>query len=252
MPINDAVPAPPPHGSLTPCPSCGLTDRIRGVPAVSLAERRSVTVRGSGSDGRTETREEVSALGKALALAPPTATGGFVTLLVLAFPALVATIVTFIDGMKQRSAAGEHKPDFSPPSWWTSGHSEFPHSLPTSYEEIAAGAGPGPTATQAAAPLADAGGTPTVLVVSFLLMALLLGLVAGAVTLYVTRRRRLAGRPRAERLWNQAWYCDRCGTAYFPPAAGQDTGALTLTDFRRTIWTAGGYGDLAERYRIQR
>ncbi len=250
MPIHDAVPVPPSHGSLTPCPSCARTDRVRGVPAVVLAERRSVTVRGSGSGGRTETREEVSALGRALAPAPPTATTALRVMLVLAFPALFATVATFFEGMQQRNASGEHQPDFSPPSWWKTGHPVFPNDLPTGYLGTGPGALPSPAATQAAAPPADTGGTPAVLVVSFLLMALVLGLVAGAVTLFVTRRRRLAGRPRAERLWNQAWYCDRCGTAHFPPTAGQDTGALSLADFRRTVWTAGGYGDLAERYRV--
>ncbi|MFH8388010.1 hypothetical protein ACH4E7_45295 [Kitasatospora sp. NPDC018058] len=249
MPINDAVPAPPPHGTLPPCPRCALTDQVRSVPAVHLSERRNVTVRSSGRDGRTETREEVSALGRALAPAPPTATTAFKAMLVLAFPALFATVETFSEGMRQRNASGEHQPDFSPPSWWKTGHPGFPNGLPTGYQEIGPSALPSPTATQAAAPLADTGGTPTVLVVSFLLMALVLGLVAGAVTLYVTRRRRLAGRPRAERLWNQAWYCARCGTAHFPPTAGQGTGALGLAEFRKAVWTAGGYGDLAERYR---
>ncbi|MFD5436263.1 hypothetical protein ACFWJ4_29470 [Kitasatospora sp. NPDC127067] len=85
MPTNDAVPAPPPHGSLTPCPSCALTDQVRSVPAVHLGERRNVTVRSSGRDGRTETREEVSALGRALAPAPPTAGTAVQTLAALGF-----------------------------------------------------------------------------------------------------------------------------------------------------------------------
>ncbi|MFD5437267.1 hypothetical protein ACFWJ4_34590, partial [Kitasatospora sp. NPDC127067] len=62
----------------------------------------------------------------------------------------------------------------------------------------------------------------------------------------------LAGRPRAEHLWAQAWYCARCGTAHFPPTTGVPTGvptaALSLPEFRRVVWTAGGYGHLADRY----
>ncbi|MFD5463880.1 hypothetical protein ACFWIQ_13825 [Kitasatospora sp. NPDC127059] len=248
MPINDAVPAPAPHGALTPCPSCALTDQVRSVPAVHLDERRKVTVRSSGRDGRTETREEVSALGRALAPAPPTFTTAFQTLLVLGILTLFGTVATFTTGMSNRNASVHHEPDLSPPDWVTK-HPGFPNDLPTELP----GFGPKPTpaspATHPAAPLAEATGTPTVLLVSYLLLAVTIALGAGAIALFLARRRHLAGRPQAERLWNQAWYCARCGTAYFPPTAGQGTGALGLADFRRTVWTAGGYGDLADRYR---
>ncbi|MEV7603417.1 hypothetical protein AB0O91_39215 [Kitasatospora sp. NPDC089797] len=243
MPIDDAVPAPPPRNSLPPCPGCGLTDRIRSVPAVHLGERRNVT--SSDRDGHTGTREEVSALGRALAPAPPAIGAAAPTLAGLSLPALAAAIGTFIEGTKQRNAAAGPGPDLSPPDW-AAGHSG---GLPTGFfggSDVTLGTAP----RHAAAPLADATGTPTVLLVSYLLMTVVVALLAGATALFLARRRRLSGRPRAERLWNQAWYCIRCGTAHFPPAAGQGSGALTLVDFRRAVWTAGGYGSLADRYRL--
>ncbi|MFH8387924.1 hypothetical protein ACH4E7_44835 [Kitasatospora sp. NPDC018058] len=247
MPINDAVPAPPPHGPLPPCPSCALTDQVRSVPAVHLGERRNVTVRTSGRDGRTETREEVSALGRALAPAPPTTSTAIQALAVLSFPTLAGAVFTFIEGMRQRNAAADQMPDLSPPDWATK-HPGFPNDFPTDLPGFPKAAQASP-ATHAAAPLADANDTPVPLLVSYLLLAVAIALLAGATALFLARRRRLKGRPRAERLWNQAWYCARCGTAHFPPTAGQGTGAFSLAEFRKAVWTAGGYGDLAERYR---
>ncbi|MEU9045260.1 MULTISPECIES: hypothetical protein [unclassified Kitasatospora] len=248
MAINDAVPAPPPHSSVPPCPSCALTDQVRSVPAVHLSERRNVTVRDSGRDGGTSTREEVSALGRALAPAPPTTSTAVQALAILAFMTLVGAVFTFIEGMTQRNARVHQEPDLSPPSWVTK-HPGFPGDFPTDLPGFpkAAPASPVPHATAA---LADANDMPVPLLVSFLLLAVVIALLAGATALFLARRRRLAGRPQAERLWNQAWYCARCGTAHFPPTAGQGTGALGLVEFRTVVWTAGGYGDLAERYRL--
>ncbi|MFI9366778.1 TetR/AcrR family transcriptional regulator C-terminal domain-containing protein [Kitasatospora sp. NPDC053057] len=42
----------------------------------------------------------------------------------------------------------------------------------------------------------------------------------------------------------------RCGTAHFPATAGRGTGAPGLAELRQAVWTAGGYGRLAERYRL--
>ncbi|MGW7444865.1 hypothetical protein [Kitasatospora sp. NPDC054795] len=249
MPINDAVPAPPPHGSLTPCPNCALTDQVRSVPAVHLGERRNVTVRSSGRDGRTETREEVSALGRALAPAPPTTSTAVQTLAALGFVTLIGAVFTFVQGTMARDAPVDRKLDLSPPDWVTK-HPGFPNDFPT--DLLPGGlpkAAPASPAAQAAAPLADANDALVPLWGSYLILAVAIALLAGATALFLARRRRLEGRPRAERLWNQAWYCARCGTAHFPPTAGQGTGSLGLAEFRKAVWTAGGYGDLAERYR---
>ncbi|MFD4655816.1 hypothetical protein ACFWP2_09285 [Kitasatospora sp. NPDC058444] len=250
MPINDAVPAPPPPGTLTPCPSCALTDQVRSVPAVHLGERRNITVRTlgrDGRDGRTETREEVSALGRALAPAPPATSTAIQTLTVLGFVTLIGAVFTFIRGTMARDTPVHQKPDLSPPDWVTK-HPGFPNDFPT--DLLPGGlAEAAPASPAPAAPLADANDALVPLWGSYLILALSIALLAGATALFLARRRRLAGRPQAERLWNQAWYCARCGTAHFPPTAGQSTGALGLTEFRKAVWTEGGYGDLADRYR---
>ncbi|MGW3181710.1 hypothetical protein ACWDD9_20785 [Kitasatospora sp. NPDC001119] len=249
MPMNDAVFAPPPPGALTPCPSCALTDQVRSVPAVHLGERRNVTVRSSGRDGRVETREEVSALGRALAPAPPAVGTAVQTLASLGFVTLVGAVFTFVQGTMARDAPVARKPDLSPPDWVTA-HPGFPNDFPT---DLLPGdlpkAAPASPATHTAAALADANDALVPLWGSCLILAVAIALLAGATALFLARRRHLAGRPRAERLWNQAWYCARCGTTHFPPAAGQGTGSLGLAEFRKAVWTAGGYGDLADRYR---
>ncbi|WP_331745213.1 hypothetical protein [Kitasatospora sp. NBC_01300] len=248
MPVNDAVPVPPPHGTLSPCPGCGLTDQVRSVPAVHMSERRNVTVRSSGSDGRTETREEVSVLGRALAPAPPKTSTAIQALAALGFVVLVGAVFTFIQGTMARDAPVHQKPDLSPPDWVTK-HPGFPNDFPTDLPGYLPKAAPASPAAHVAAPLADANDALVPLWGSCLILAAAIALLAGATALFLGLRRRLEGRPQAERLWNQAWYCARCGTAHFPPTAGQGAQALVLSDFRKAVWTAGGYGDLAEQYR---
>ncbi|MET8545993.1 hypothetical protein ABZW03_35985 [Kitasatospora sp. NPDC004799] len=249
MPINDAVPAPPPRGPLPPCPGCALTDQVRSVPAVHLGERRTVTVRSSDGDGRTRTREELSALGRALAPAPPAVGAVVQALATLGFATLLGAVFTFFQGNAARDAPVRRQPDLSPPDWVTK-HPGFPNDFPT--DLLPGGlpkADPVSPAAHAAAPLADGNDALVPLWGSYLILALAIALLAGATALFLARRRRLAGRDRAERLWNQAWYCARCGTAHFPPTAGQGAGAFGLAEFRAAVWTAGGYGDLAGRYR---
>ncbi|MGA5820351.1 hypothetical protein ACPC54_21090 [Kitasatospora sp. NPDC094028] len=247
MAIHDAVPVPP-RPSVQPCPSCGLVDRVRSVPAVHLAERHDVTVRTSGENGRTETREVSSALGRALAFAPPRGTVLGQALGVLGVLTTMGAAFTFIERAITRGESGQATVDFSPPAWAThqnqlptgnviigpDGKLEFPDSAPA------------PTTVH----LGETHDGLVPVWVSVLLVVAAVALIAAAVALHVGRRRRLAGQPAAERLWRQAWYCDRCGTAHFPPTAGQGAGPLDLVAFRRAVWTAGGYGDLADRYRL--
>jgi hypothetical protein len=47
-------------------------------------------------------------------------------------------------------------------------------------------------------------------------------------------------------VWRRGWYCARCGVVYFQPgeqpsgtAEGQ---TLHPEQFRRLVWSAGGYG----------
>jgi hypothetical protein len=58
------------------------------------------------------------------------------------------------------------------------------------------------------------------------------------------RRSRIArverGIPAALALWRTAWYCERCDGVFFPPGEV----LLTPAEFRREVWSAGGYGDL--------
>lgn len=57
------------------------------------------------------------------------------------------------------------------------------------------------------------------------------------------RKQTKPGLAAAERLWLKAWYCGRCAMVHF--AGGP---ALTLQEFRVRVWTAGGYGGMAERH----
>ena len=66
----------------------------------------------------------------------------------------------------------------------------------------------------------------------------------------VRRQRRLArGIGAAEEVWRHGWYCRRCDLVYFQPGyapAGVDPREpLTTQEFRRIVFGAGGYADLA-------
>ncbi|MFF0067002.1 hypothetical protein ACFYRC_36965 [Streptomyces sp. NPDC005279] len=102
---------------LYPCPSCGLTDRVSGVPAVYVAGMHHVNVVVPRTDDRmehTENRLVTTTLAAALApapTAPATWTG------CLGVPLLVVAIGTFIGGSTNghwfgRSLAEAH-PDYS-------------------------------------------------------------------------------------------------------------------------------------------
>ena len=66
----------------------------------------------------------------------------------------------------------------------------------------------------------------------------------------VRRQKRLArGLAAAEEVWRHGWYCRRCDVVYFQPGyapSGIDPRVpLTTDEFRRTVFAAGGYADLA-------
>lgn len=66
----------------------------------------------------------------------------------------------------------------------------------------------------------------------------------------VRRQKRLArGLAAAEDVWRHGWYCRRCDVVYFQPGyapTGIDPRVpLTTDQFRRTVFAAGGYADLA-------
>jgi hypothetical protein len=70
---------------------------------------------------------------------------------------------------------------------------------------------------------------------------------AYALALYglaAARRTRLSrverGMPRAMALWRAAWYCDLCNGVFCPPGD-----LMTVAEFQRMVWAAGGYGELS-------
>lgn len=67
---------------------------------------------------------------------------------------------------------------------------------------------------------------------------------AGARRASVGRIRR--GMPRALAVWRAAWYCERCDGVFFTPGAvpgGAHEGELmSVPEFQRLVWDAGGYG----------
>jgi hypothetical protein len=92
---NEGTTAPRLH----PCPSCGLTDRVSGVPAVYVAGRNKVNVVVPRTDDRmehTESRLVTTALADALAPVP-TAPPGLWTGC-LGVPLLAVAVGTFIGG----------------------------------------------------------------------------------------------------------------------------------------------------------
>lgn len=64
------------------------------------------------------------------------------------------------------------------------------------------------------------------------------------------RRARLTrvqrGVPAALEVWRDAWYCERCEGVFFPPEPGETPvgDLLSVPEFRRRVWSAGGYADL--------
>ena len=58
----------------------------------------------------------------------------------------------------------------------------------------------------------------------------------------------LRGQPAAIAVWDQGWYCNRCGGAFFPVGtqAPVPTGQLLhLGAFRQVVWSAGGYAHVS-------
>ncbi|MFF9554345.1 hypothetical protein ACF1DY_00720 [Streptomyces albus] len=51
-----------------------------------------------------------------------------------------------------------------------------------------------------------------------------------------------AGEQRASRVWEPAHYCDGCETVFCPGGVPW-SGTMTPEDFRRFVWTEGGYAD---------
>ncbi|MFE4258495.1 hypothetical protein [Streptomyces sp. NPDC056883] len=199
-------------GALT-CPRCGREDQVLGVSAAYLRSKAKMRVEsGRGEDDSVTTREENSALAKALAVAPDEPDNG--TAGCLGVLLLLASVGAFV------WSAIEGK-------WFDDG-STFPRLYGT-----------------------DEGGPfgvdqPSTYLVWIGAALLLVGIVLLALSgraVRTWRRRTEPGRVAADRVWADGWYCGRCGTVHF--AAER---ALTLQEFRTRVWSAGGYGDLAVRH----
>ncbi|MEV6103193.1 hypothetical protein AB0M28_00565 [Streptomyces sp. NPDC051940] len=192
------------------CPRCGRDDKVAAVPAVYRDGHRRVRVR--DSDGDTSVRTEASLLAKELTPQPePSGWSCLVTGLgILAGLATVGTFIAYLVTSDDNDSA----------SGGFSGYDGF----------------------------ADAdggsGGVPGWIPLTAFLAAV--ALIALAVHLRSRFRRDTAGRPAAEALWERGWYCKRCGTVHFQG----DPRARSVSEFRREVWTAGGYGHLADRFRV--
>jgi hypothetical protein len=71
----------------------------------------------------------------------------------------------------------------------------------------------------------------------------------GVVGVVKRQRRLVRGLAAAEEVWRHGWYCRRCDVVYFqpgyaPPGVDPRT-PLDTGDFRRIVFAAGGYADLA-------
>ncbi|MDD9376185.1 hypothetical protein M8Z33_05780 [Streptomyces sp. ZAF1911] len=199
-------------GPLT-CPRCGREDQVLGVSAAYLRSKAKMRVeRGSGEDEIVTTREDNSALAKALAVAPDepdSGTAGCIGVLLF-----LASIGAFV----WSAIAGKWFEDGStvPRLYGTDGGGPFAVDQPATY-------------------LVWIGAALLLVGIAFLALS---GRVVRA-----WRRRTEPGRVAADRVWADGWYCGRCGTVHF---AGER--ALSLQEFRTRVWSAGGYGDLAVRH----
>lgn len=183
-----------------------------GVSAAYLRAKATMrVVRGGGEDDSVTTREENSALSKALAVAPDEPDNG--TAGCIGVLSLLASIGAFVWGaIEGRWFANGTAPRF----YGTDDGGLFAVEQPTTY-------------------LAWLGA-------ALLLVGIVLIALSGR-AVRVWRRRTQPGRVAADRVWAEGWYCGRCGTVHF---AGER--AMTLQEFRTRVWSAGGYGDLAVRH----
>lgn len=184
------------------CPRCGREDQVLGVAAAYLrakAELKEET--GSGEDAKTTTRAENSALSKALSVTPTepdTNMGCWGATL------LLVSVGTFVwGGIVGKWFDTESAVRFLP------GTGPDGSSLP-----VTSGAYLGWISGAA-------------LVIGVLLLAL------SRRSLRAWRRRTEPGRTAADRVWSEAWYCGRCGTAHF---SGER--AMSLQEFRVRVWSA--------------
>lgn len=203
-------------GSMPVCPGCGRSEEVRAVQAVFLDGHRHVREEsGSGTERRTGTREVVSRLARALAPTPPAPAvqgRGCLGLFLV-----MVSIGTFLAG----SLAGH---------WFNGSSQESQPQYPSPGWNDAAASGP------------ESGLFVLGVISAVALVTAVVLFARAARDGRAYRARTRPGLAAAERLWIQGWYCGRCARVHFEG----EQAALTLQEFRVRVWTAGGYGDLAE------
>ncbi|GAA2139565.1 hypothetical protein GCM10009760_22000 [Kitasatospora kazusensis] len=248
--INDAA---PPH--LQPCPGCGLTDRLVGVPAVYQGGRQQRTTRPARWAGEepetTVTREWSPALSAALAPVPSLPVSPRWLLGALA---LFGSVVTFVVNASLNFGAAQLDDIRTDASAGTDvGFTDNPvlvgGSGSSSDPFYRIDPGPGGLSVHLHAATAPAhhqvfGILPWISALALLTAAVLFVSAARRRSAF---RKSTAGSPAAEQVWSRGWYCERCGTAHFAATPGAPSRALSLREFRTTVWEAGGYGHLAQR-----
>ncbi|MCJ0875474.1 hypothetical protein [Streptomyces sp. AP-93] len=194
------------------CPRCGREDQVLGVSAAYLRAKAKLSVESKGGDGdNVTTREENSALAKALAIAPDEPDDS--TLGCLGALLVLVSIGAFIWG----AVAGKWFESDTVPRFY-GGDGDLPFGVEDSTTYLG-----------------------WISAASLLVGPLLMALAGRAVRVW--RRRTEPGRVAADRVWAEGWYCGRCGVVHF---AGER--AMSLQEFRTRVWSAGGYGDLAVRH----
>ncbi|WP_406739108.1 hypothetical protein OG365_33510 [Streptomyces sp. NBC_00853] len=203
-------------GSPLECPSCRRSDEVRAVPAVSLGGQRRFHEE-TGGDRRTDVREVVPRLADALAPAPPPPkTSGLTALGVLLALVSVGTFIGGAQGGNWFADAPAAEVDHGSTTLW--GGATW-------------------------APAAEPGAELLFLawISGFALLGAILLIVSTARTRRAFRARVAAGRVAAEDVWSRGWCCTRCAVVHFADGPG-----MTLQEFRTAVWSAGGYGELAE------
>ncbi|MER6313143.1 hypothetical protein ABT237_05175 [Streptomyces sp. NPDC001581] len=201
------------------CPSCRRSDEVRAVPAICVSGHSRYREEAGGDRG-VGTLEVVPRLAEALAVAPPPpVTAGRTALGVLL---VLVSIGTFIGG-----AAGGH--------WFADAPAaEVEHGSMTLWGG----------ATWATAPEPEAELLFLAWISAFALLGAVLLIASAVRTQRAFRTRIAAGRDAAEEVWSRGWCCARCAVVHLGTGP-----AMTLQEFRRAVWGAGGYGDLAEAHR---
>ncbi|MFE0463910.1 hypothetical protein ACFW1A_32110 [Kitasatospora sp. NPDC058965] len=216
------------------------------VPAARLAGRQRLTAwfpAHGDTAGHILTRETVSPLAAALAYAPEQRQ---IPLKALGVLGLLVSAGTFAVGALSGDWFAD-RPAIAAPtdaSFWTTGPDGHPEYVLDHTGVLSGHLLP-------SAPAATGPGNPYLgwICVIALLAGFLL-LVAHASRRTITTRM-LAGRPAAERLRSQAWYCRRCATVHLPATApGGASGPLSLAEFRTLVWEAGGYGHLVRHHPV--